>query len=431
MGGRRTPCLRFMALLVGATAQPANAGDWSFSGEIVPEVRAYVDAPRYGDPSNPFLRRLTETFRDRWPDFGIPFTGQSNQRLWSSVATRLTVTYEWNDGADTIVVSPFARFAVNDERRTHADLREGHWLHVEDNWDTVIGFSKVFWGVAESRHLVDIINQDDQVEDIDQDEKLGQPMINANIFGDWGTLSLFYLPYFRERTFESNNARFRGPLPIDTDDARYESSLKRWHPDVAVRFEKTFKSLDVGLSAFHGTSREPSLQVRIGKDGVFAVPYYDIMTQIGFDGLLVTGDWLWKLEALTRWGQGYPFGAAVGGFEYTFTNVRDSNIDVGLLLEYNYDGRGPDAPPVFINNDLFVGTRLTFNDERDTNLLAGASIDLENAATYINIEFMRRLRDGWKLEIDGRFFVNVPKDDVPLYFISADSFVQMRISNYF
>ena len=43
----------------------------------------------------------------------------------------------------------------------------------------LVGAAKVFWGTAESRHLVDIINQTDAVEDIDEEDKLGQPMVKV------------------------------------------------------------------------------------------------------------------------------------------------------------------------------------------------------------------------------------------------------------
>jgi len=54
-----------------------------------------------------------------------------------------------------------------------------------------------FWGVTEFQHLVDIINQTDLVENIDTEDKLGQPMINLALINDWGTVDLFIMPYFR------------------------------------------------------------------------------------------------------------------------------------------------------------------------------------------------------------------------------------------
>ncbi|NIP75689.1 MAG: hypothetical protein GTN90_06820, partial [Xanthomonadales bacterium] len=107
--------------------------------------------------------------------------------------------------------------------RSHADLREANWLRIGDGWDLVAGIDKVFWGVTESRHLVDIVNQDDRVEDIDGEDKLGQPMLNLNLLRDWGTVSLFVLPGFRERAFPDRGDRLRGSLPVAEGDATFDS----------------------------------------------------------------------------------------------------------------------------------------------------------------------------------------------------------------
>ena len=40
--------------------------------------------------------------------------------------------------------------------------------------------------------------------------------------------------------------------------------------------------------------------------------------------------------------QNVSFNAAVGGFEYTSYQVADSAVDIGVLLELQYDGRDAD-----------------------------------------------------------------------------------------
>ena len=83
-----------------------------------------------------------------------------------------------------------------------------------------------------------------------------------------------------------------------------------------------------------------------------------------------TEAWLWKLETIVRSGFQETFQAAVGGFEYTFYGVRESAADVGLRMEYQYDNRSIAEPPTLTDNDLFVGTRLAFNDAQDSAILA-------------------------------------------------------------
>ena len=59
---------------------------------------------------------------------------------------------------------PFARLDGRDQRRTHADIRELYWRHIDDDVEVLAGETRVFWGVTEFRHLVYIINQTDLIE---------------------------------------------------------------------------------------------------------------------------------------------------------------------------------------------------------------------------------------------------------------------------
>ena len=88
--------------------------------------------------------------------------------------------------------------------RAHAGLREAYLLLFgevgEDEWELRLGVDRVFWGVAESCHLVDIINQTDLIEHPNEEAKPGQPMVHVTLSGDWGAAEVFALPYHRLRT---------------------------------------------------------------------------------------------------------------------------------------------------------------------------------------------------------------------------------------
>ena len=86
----------------------------------------------------------------------------------------------------------FGRIDQNDSQRTRIDVREGYYQYLAPNFDLTIGLAKVFWGVTESVHLVDVINQIDWLEDVDGEDKLGQPMVRLNIFQEWGDVAIFF-----------------------------------------------------------------------------------------------------------------------------------------------------------------------------------------------------------------------------------------------
>ncbi|WP_342670042.1 hypothetical protein [Alteromonas confluentis] len=357
------------------------------------------------------------------------YTGQP--RSQASVFLEPEMYTEWNDRVDSILFKPFVRLDQQDSNRTHVDLRELMWLHAADNWETRVGVSKVFWGQTESVHLVDIINQTDAVENIDGEDKLGQPMINLNVFGDYGTISGFILPYFRERTFPGEEGRLRPPLPIEEDNALYESDDEQNHVDFALRWQRSLGDWEIGLSYFDGTTREPELLAETAGEDITAIrPYYAQIQQYGVDLLKVQGSWLLKFESIYRTGQSEDFFAAVGGFERTFVGVFDTSYDLGFLMEYQYDEREDNFFAV-AQNDIMAGLRWVWNDIDGTEVLTGYIQDLDNTDTYSAfVEASSRMTDNWRWKVDAYFFSSDQTDDT-FYYFRRDDHVQVALEYYF
>jgi hypothetical protein len=331
-------------------------------------------------------------------------------------------------GPHRFTLVPHLRLDACDEQRTHFDLREAYWRYVGESWEIVAGMNRVFWGVTESRHLVDIINQTDLVENVDGEDKLGQQMINVSWQTDLGNLGVYVLPGFRERTFPGEKGRLRTPLPVDQDKARYKSSAGKRHVDLAVRYSHFIGDWDIGASYFYGTGREPLLIPNENRTKL--IPIYSIISQGGIDLQYTKDAWLWKFEGIARSGQGKTFLAGVGGFEYTLYQVFNSATDIGVLVEYLYDGRDEEAPITGFDDDLFVGTRLALNDTQDTQALVGAIVDRSHGSTAFSVELERRIGEKFKLEIESRHFFNVSEKDV-LSTFGSDDFTSVRLSWFF
>ncbi len=380
----------------------ADDSPWTVSGNVALQTRVFFQDPL--------------------------FVGQDPSTVQWSLSAEPEFRWRSKSGNQRASIIPFGRVDDTDEKRTHADLREGYWANEGDTVEFLIGVNKVFWGVTESNHLVDIINQTDRVEDIDREDKLGQPMVNLALQRDWGLLDFYVMPYFRERTFPGVEGRFRLPLPIDTDNPVYESDEGQSHTDFALRYSHYFDTVDVGVYYFTGTSREARFVV--ASDGLSFVPHYDLIDQVGLDLQFTKDEWLWKLEAIGRSGFVDRFEAAVGGFEYTFYGVAESAADVGLLMEYQYDNRSIFEPPTLADNDLFVGTRLALNDVQDTALLAGVVFDTETSEAFLNIEAERRLGNNVVAELRIRAITGSSPTDLG-YAISKDDYVQLQFSRFF
>lgn len=354
--------------------------------------------------------------------------GQKNQT--ASVAAEPSVTYAWNGGRQAITFTPFARLDANDGERSHVDIRELKWVGAFDRLEVRLGIDKVFWGVVESQHLVDILNQDDLLEDIDGEDKLGQPMATLSYDSDLGLFSAYIMTYFRERKFPGPDGRPRGPLLIDTSQTHYQGGHDKWHVDWALRWSHAMGPLDVAVSHFHGINRDPAFIPGLNGNGVAVlVPLYNLIDQTGLELQATFGGLLLKAEAIRRAQPGENQIAAIAGFEYTAFNILSGSSDLGVLMEYLWDerGRNPDNP---FEDDLFAGLRWTANDVADSTLLAGAIFDLDTKTKFVNIEASRRFGSHWKLSIDARLLLSVPAAD-PLYPFTDDDFVQVKLQRYF
>lgn len=346
-----------------------------------------------------------------------------------SLALQPEYVLDWDDGNQRLAVVPFVRLDQRDRERTHADLRELEWLVVGAGYEWRVGIRKVFWGVTESQHLVDIINQTDLVENLDGEDKLGQPMVNMALIRHWGTLDLFVLPGFRDRTFPGTKGRLRTQPRVDADQAEFESSRGRGHIDLAARWSKAIGDLDLGTAYFWGTSREPRLLPGMSDGALVLIPRYELIHQASVDAQFTRDRWLWKLETITRTGQGRRFSALTGGVEFTLSTILDTPADLGLIAEYLYDDRGREAPTPF-QDDIMIGSRLTFNDVQSSEALIGVIADRRSSARLVNVEASRRLGKTWRLGAEVRVFIGIPGDD-PLDALRRDDYAQMVLSRYF
>ena len=390
------------ALLLAVASVTASAQDWNVAADVAIQTRVFADDAQWA--------------------------GQSGSTAHVALEGHAEFRWRNEDGSQRVSLIPYARWDAEDDERDLVDLQEAYWAWEGDSTNLLIGNNTVFWGVTESVHLVDVVNQTDFAGDIDGEDKLGQPMINAALQTDFGYFSAFVLPYFRERTFPGVDGRIRTPLPVDTDRPRYESRNEQSHVDFAFRYSHYIGNVDIGASVFSGTSREPRFVP--SADGTTFIPVYDQIDQVGVD-LQYTGDaWLWKLEAIARDGFTESFFAAVGGFEYTIFQVAGSDADLGLLMEYQYDDRSRLEPFTIAENDVFVGARLAMNDAQDATVLAGAVFDVDTDEMFFNVEAERRFGENYFLELRLRAFSGAERDDLSFAF-AADDYVQLTLSRYF
>ncbi|MDH4173626.1 MAG: hypothetical protein OEV97_07770, partial [Betaproteobacteria bacterium] len=305
------------------------------------------------------------------------------------------------------------------------------WLYAGRGFELRAGIGKVFWGVAETQHLVDVVNQIDLVEDPDREDKLGQPMLGATLFSGAGNWEVYLLPYFRERTFPGEAGRLRTLPRVDSEqEALYESARGARHVDAAGRWTRTLGAWDVGLSYFRGTNRAPRLVPGLDVAGQpVLLPYYGQLRQAGLETQATLDRWLLKLEAVRRAEADATSRAATAGFEYTLPGVFGGPSDLGLLAEYLYDSRGAAAFTPY-QDDVMLGMRWTVNDAQSTQLLATVILDRRTSERAYNLEARRRIRGNLTASLEARAF-HASEPDELLYSVRRDDYAQLKLTYYF
>jgi len=397
-------CIKYFPLLLIFYSSTGLPAEWS--GQIGVEVRLFTESAAY--------------------------TQQHGHN--SSVYLQPEFYHQFESGNSSFTFVPYLRIDQHDNERSHADIRELTWVNVQDNLEWRVGIRKVFWGVTESLHLVDIINQTDLVDSTDGEEKLGQPMLNLSYITDIGSFDVFVLPYFRERTFAGKDGRLRTQPYVDTSTVFYESSKKEKHIDYALRWAHSIDEWDLGVSYFSGTSRDPRFIVGTDSSGASVLnPYYDVIQQAAVDLQATYGSWLWKLESIHRAGIGgasnNSYNAFAGGVEYTFYSAIGEATDIGLVFEYLRDDRGESATTPF-QKDVMLGIRFNLNDEQSTDALIGVIKDLDKDAAIYSFEANRRLTNNLKLSVEARKYSNLTPADI-LYSYLKDDYVQIEFVYYF
>ncbi len=357
-------------------------------------------------------------------------------RTYASVFIEPELYYAINDHQE-LKAKLFYRYDANSTSRTHADIRELMFYQYADEWEIHAGIGKVFWGTTESRHLVDVVNQIDMLENLDDEARLGQAMLQGKLIKSWGELDIMLLPGFRPIQFGNQEVRSQFLPPLANQSTRYQSKDKTNTLDFAARWNQSFEYLDLGLSYFSGTQRMPLFQFITEQNQIKLLPVYVQSQQFGLDAQYIVNDLLLKAEVIHRNSHRlnqnnqftpYQTSALVAGFEYTLVGINDTVYDLGIIGEYLYDEWDNITP---FQKDWMTGLRWVLNDEQSTEILLGHIIDLDDQSQIWSVEASRRLGDNWKAELTGRWVTNVDDQNYYVKTYQQDDLVNLKVSYYF
>lgn len=314
----------------------------------------------------------------------------------------------------------------------------------------LVGKNIRYWGALEARNIVNTFNNDDLRADPFDSQKLGSWNAAYSYFTKTGEFSIIAKLYEEDRTmagypyvYNFFPKDFAG-IPLEyNENLITEKSPSR--PTVYLKYSDTADTkyaLDYAIIFQNGYDSQRYYTDVLAADLSSIVSYenaYLVNKVLTYETLAVDAT-LYKLEAIYAdvidnavVSDYYHLGV---GLEHTISQIHGDE-DLGLIVEYyKYDTFNKSKYNDLTlfeayQNDLFVGTRYSFNDVENSSIVGGAIIDLDYNEQLYYVKYSGRIFDGLTLNVDYRF-IN-PSSDTKTVFnlIEQHQRMSVRLGYYF
>jgi hypothetical protein len=345
--------------------------------------------------------------------------------------------FEWQlkSGEYEARLRGFGRVDSQDSKRSLAAVEEAFAQWKRERLRVRVGYDVVNWSATEAFHPADVLNARNLDSDIENFEKLGEPMVAVQ----WGlsettSLQALFMPMYVDSVYPSPHSRLNlGPPGTDLQDRARRFDRKgdftrgKSGTQFALRLQQTIGSAEVSVHYLEHLDRLQGLPV-LDLGSLQPALVFQTQRQAGFtyqqafeNGVLA------KVEAARNtFVQPRDPAAAAREANIAFAGEPFPDRDHDLLaagLEYAVEHgwgtstlvlegqaiRGVDRQfwptlTLFPRNVL-LGYRLAFStaDSRELRVAFIANVD-QPAQKFLNIAWEQRLGDQVKLRLGARFF---------------------------
>ncbi|MEZ4272283.1 MAG: hypothetical protein R3C68_12900 [Myxococcota bacterium] len=199
----------------------------------------------------------------------------------------------------------FGRVDRRDEGRSVLIVEEA-WVELKKSLVRLrLGADIVNWTATEAFHPADVLNSRNLDSDVENFEKVGEPMAELSFNVGNGTLSAYYMPYYTRPIQPSPRSRqgvFPPGLPVGPllrMDAHGNLADGDFGHQGGLRARQTFGSADLSLHFIHHMDRDQPEIVFDATAGELR-PLFRTVTQAGGTYQQVFGSLILKVEAAYR-----------------------------------------------------------------------------------------------------------------------------------
>jgi hypothetical protein len=357
----------------------------------------------------------------------------------------------------------FGRVDRQDAGRSVLLVEEAYLQYRRGRLRLKAGADLVNWTATEAFHPADVINARNLDSDLENLEKIGEPMVAVQLgLTERTTVQALFMPVFTRTRFPAPASRLNlGPPGTDLGDRRALFDRDGVHteadfgPQAALRLQQTVGQADLSVHLLEHMDRLQPL-IAVNPMGEL-VPVFQTVRQLG--GTYqhdVAAGLLTKVEAAYRWfaRPDDPLAAAAdAGLAFPGEPFPDrDHLTVAVGLEYGrphesgasstflLEGQAilgvPDGLRRALSpfqRDVLVAYRFAMDDEDGKELVAGLIADLEHLdERLINLSYQQRLGETFTVRLGLRLFAADPAP-VPtgLVALRRADHVRLTVSRHF
>jgi len=335
-----------------------------------------------------------------------------------ALTTRLEIKYR--PRPVQIALRGLARLDALDDNRNLVTLEEAFAAYTAGPVTFRLGSQLLNWSATEAFHPADIMNSRNFDSDLENLEKLGEPMAEVQIAFLQGSISFYYMPLRITPKVVPNSSRLSFvPRAVALGDELWmdregKKSEDTFYPQGAAYLTQTIGKADIAVHVVdHSDRAQPT--ITFDPQIMEARPTYHSVTQFGMSYVQVVGSLIFKLEAARRvFHDPAPedpedildvvevpdHEQAAVGLEYGWTT--DGGSDATIITEGQMVGIREDAATRRelspFQGDILFAYRHAFNDLKGREIVAVFISDLERPSEYVvAARYGQRLSDTWSV----------------------------------
>ena len=334
----------------------------------------------------------------------------------NQIAFRGEIEFQQKFSSSKVVFGAKSIIDIADKERRYIEVTDAYYKYNFENSDILIGRKTNFWGAMEFYNHTDNFNTKDFRDDpFDYDSKLGAWNLAYTYYFENSELS-FIAKVHQEEQKPQGEKSVNNFFPSSYEgDLETQSNLDR--PSLYMKYSGSAEEVQLDYNLIYENGYDEQRYFIFDKKEFKLKQHAYIVNKLMGYATYVNGETIYKTEVAITQNQDTTvsdYAQLSFGVEHTFYGIAGKS-DLGLLAEYYryemFDDTKKNSKNIknLFANDMMLGFRATLNDGKDSAVLGGLAIDIDNKEKIFFVDYDTRVYDSYKLNLSYQHLA--PKSD--------------------